>query len=107
MATFLRFTQNAQEEIEKGYSFLKTPSMKKAKKLNGLCAFSFDTWISGDQNREMTESEIISKIKQYAKNQYYLDTTVAVLIDGNYLGQNPNGEGVIIKGVSVIETYTL
>ena len=32
MATYLRFTETAEEDIEKGYSYLKTPSMKKAKK---------------------------------------------------------------------------
>lgn len=105
MATYLRFTQTAEEDIKRGFSFLKTPSMKKAKKLNGLCAFSFDC--TNCEGRKMSEDEIISQIKMYAKEMYYLDTTIAVIIKGDYLGQNPNGEGVIVKPEYIIETYYL
>lgn len=107
MATYLRFTKTANKDIEKGYSYLKTPSMKKAQKLNGLCAFKFDTWLDGEFNREMTQEEILKQIKKIASNQYYLDTTTAVLIDGDYLGQNPNGEGVLISPNYIIETFEL
>ena len=106
MATFLRFTSTAQEDINCGFSYLKTPSMKKAKKLNGLCVFSFDTY-NDEERREMTESEVIAKIKKYAQNQYYLNTSIAVLIEGDYVGSNPNGEGVLINPSHVIETYEL
>jgi len=102
--TYLRFTNTINEDLEKGFSYIKTPSMKKPVKLNGLCAFSFDTWID---NRDMTEDEIISKIKRIANNQYYLNTDTAVLIEGDYIGNNPNGEGVIIKANYILNTYSL
>ena len=102
--TYLRFTNTIKEDLEKGFSYLKTPSMKKTVKLNGLCAFSFDTCID---NRDMTEDEIISKIKRIANNQYYLNTDTAVLIEGDYIGNNPNGEGVIIKANYILNTYSL
>jgi len=102
--TYLRFTNTIKEDLEKGFSYLKTPSMKKSVKLNGLCAFSFDTWID---NRDMTEDEIIDKIKRIANNQYYLNTDTAVLIEGDYIGNNPNGEGVIIKANYILNTYSL
>ena len=107
MATYLRFTATAQEDIKKGYSYLKTPSMKKAKKLRGLCAFNFNTFLDGEFNREMTREEIICKIKYIASNQYYLNTTTAVLIEGDYLESNPNGEGFIISAKYIIDTFYL
>lgn len=105
MATYLRFTENIEADMEKGYSFLKTPSMKKATKLKGLCAFSFDVY--NDMGKVMSSEEIESKIAQFARNQYYLNTSVAVLIEGDYVGSNPNGEGVLIKAKKVIDTYYL
>lgn len=98
MATYLRFTQTAQQDIDNGFSYLKTPSMKKAKKLPGLCAFSFDIF-------GMNEDEILAKVKRYAANQYYLNTTKAVIIEGMYIGQNPNGEGVIITPDYIVAEY--
>lgn len=106
MAYFLRFTETAEQDIENGFSYLKTPSMRKAKKLEGLCAFSFDTY-NDDERREMTEDEILRKIKRYASNQYYLNTSTAVLIEGDYVGSNPNGEGVLIKPNYILNTYSL
>lgn len=106
MATYLRFTETAEQDIEKGFSYLKTPSMKRAKKLSGLCAFSFDTY-NDEERREMTDEEILNKIKKYASQQYYLNTATAVLIDGDYIGNNPNGEGVLIKPNYIIESYNL
>ena len=107
MATYLRFTETAEEDIEKGYSYLKTPSMKKAKKLKGLCAFKFDTWLDGEFNREMTKEEIVIEIKKIASNQYYLNTNTAVLIEGDYLESNQNGEGSVISANYIIDTFYL
>ena len=102
---YLRFTQTAEEDIQKGYSYLKTPSMKKAQKLKGLCVFSFDNYT--DEGKEMSSSEIEEKIRKIAANQYYLDTSIAVLIEGKYIGNNPNGEGVLIKPKTIVDTFYL
>lgn len=107
MATYLRFTDTIEKDIKRGYSFLKTPSMKKAEKLNGLCAFKFDTWIDGSENREMTESEILSAIRKIGENTYYLQASTAVLIDAEYLSSNENGEGSVIRANYIIKKYSL
>ena len=100
MATYLRFTKNFQSDLEKGYSYFKTPSMKKAVKLQGICAFKFDY-------ENLTEEETINIIKQYASNQYYLDCSTAVLFDADYIESNKNGEGSIVKPNYLIKQYFL
>lgn len=108
MATFLRFTRNAEADIDLGYSYLKTPSMQEAERLEGLCAFSFDLYVEDEETgreRLMTESEIERKIAQYAQNFAYYNNGVAAIIEGEYLGQNPNGEGVIIRPSYLVNEY--
>ena len=101
MATFLRFTATAQEDIERGTSLFKTGSMNNAEVLPGICAFSFDI-------EDMTEDEVVRKIKQYAKNfAYYSSCGVAALIEGEYVARNRNSEGVIIEPSYLITEYQL
>lgn len=98
---YLRFTTTASEDIRRGTSLFKTSSMEKAEILPGICAFSFDDY-------ELSDSEIEAKIRQYAKNySYYSNCGMAALIDGEYLGQNKNGEGVIIRPLRLIREITL
>ena len=68
METYIRFTENFGSE---GNSYFKTPSMKSAVRLNGVCAFPFDIF-------DLSEEEIRDKAKQYYKNfGYYGSTAVA------------------------------
>lgn len=102
---YLRFTQNIESDIQSGVSYLKTPSMKKAKKLNGLCAFSFDPY--NEEGKLMSNEEIEEKIRKISNSQYYLNTEVAVLLEGKYVGSNPNGEGVLIKVTNIVKEFYL
>jgi len=108
MRTYLRFTENIEQDMKKGFSYLKTPTMKKAQKLQGLCAFSFDTTIFDIElgcDREKTKEEIIKDIYQILDNSWYIKSNTAVIIEGEYLGSNPNGEGVIIKANSIYKKF--
>ena len=110
MSTYLRFTETAISDIKKGFSYFKTPSMKKATKLQGLCAFRFDTEIFCEQAREYrpkTKSEMLAEFQQILEASDYIKSDTAVLIEGEYLGNNQNGEGVIIKAKSIIDTFYL
>ena len=110
MATYLRFTETAKEDIKKGFSYFKTPSMKKSIKLQGLCAFKFDTEIFDielREYREKTKSEMIKEFNQILEASDYIKSDTAVLIEGEYLSNNQNGEGVIIKAKNIINTFYL
>jgi hypothetical protein len=108
MATYLRFTEKIEQDIKKGFSYFKTPSMKKATKLQGLCAFRFDTEIFCEQAREYrpkTKSEMVAEFQQILEASDYIKSDTAVLIEGEYLCNNQNGEGVIIKAKSVLNKF--
>ena len=93
METYIRFTENFGSE---GNSYFKTPSMKSAVRLNGVCAFPFDIF-------DLSEDEIRDKAKQYYKNFGYYGGT-AVVFEGMYIENNKNGEGVIVeKGSKLYE----
>lgn len=86
METYIRFTENFDSQ---NTSYFKTPSMENAKRLNGVCAFAFDVF-------GLSEDEIKRKAKMYHDNfSYYGDT--AIVFEGEYLENNKNGEGVIVK----------
>ena len=80
-ATYIRFTDNFETE---GNSYFKTPSMQKAKKLSGICAFNFDIF-------GLSDDEIESKAKQYYKNYSYYGNK-AVVFEGEFIDNNANGE---------------
>ena len=110
--TYLRFTNDISADMKKGYSYLKTPTMKKAVKLNGLCAFSFSItrpdYEDGGREVEMTKQELLEVIEMYRVNTWYLsDMPYAVIVEGRYLGNNPNSEGVIIKAEKVLMEFSL
>ena len=86
METYIRITECYETE---GNSYFKTPSMKNAVRLNGVCAFSFDIY-------DLSEDEIRSKAKQYHKNLGYYGSK-AVILEGTYIENNKNGEGVIVE----------
>lgn len=86
MKTYLRFTNDFDGE---DFSYLKTPSMKKAVKLNGVCAFGFDIF-------GLSENEIEKTAKQYYDNFGYYGNTV-VIFEGEYIENNRNGEGVVVR----------
>jgi hypothetical protein len=93
--TYLRFTKNFDSESN---SYLKTGSMDKSIKLDGVCAFNIDIF-------DLSESEIENKIKLYAKNFSYYNEGVAVIFESEYL-QNGN-EGIIVRPIRKIKTYYL
>ena len=101
MATYLRFTTTAQEDIDRGTSLFKTPSMKKAIVLDGICAFRIDL-------DNLTEEQIIKKVNDFASAySYYSDCGTAAIIEGAYINQNANGEGVIISPEYLIREISL
>jgi len=97
MSYFLRFTNTASEDLERGTSLLELPSLSEAKILPGLCGYSFASY--EEFNYIMTDSEIESKVTMFKNNVFY--TGVAVLFEGEYLDNNVNGEGVIFKAESI------
>ena len=102
MAYFLRFTETANEDLERGTSLLDLPSLKKPVVLDGLCGFSFCGSEEIDYNI-LSESEIESKVNMYKNNVWYNGS--AVLFEGDYIENNVNGEGVIFKANSIYKTF--
>ena len=94
METYIRFTEFYETE---GNSYFKTPSMKSAVRLDGLCAFQFDIF-------NLSEDEIRSKAKQYHTNLKYYGSK-AVIFEGTYIKNNKNGEGVIVKKKSKLYEF--
>jgi len=99
METYLRFTTTGYEDLERGTSLLSLPSLDEDEVLEGLCAFSFDI------DHDMTEDDILRKVEMYAKNFCYYNEGTAVIIEGEYIKQNPNGEGVVIRAERIIKEY--
>ena len=101
MTYFLRFTDTANEDLERGTSLLDLPSLKKPVDLDGLCGYSF----CGFEEMEyiLSESEIDAKVKMYQNNIWYTGTPV--IFAGEYVNQNVNGEGVIFKPISIYKTF--
>jgi len=102
MAYFLRFTNTANEDLERGTSLLNLPSLDSPKVLDGLCGFSFcDT--EEINSGILSESEIESKVNMYKNNVWYAGQ--AVLFEGEYIENNPNGEGVIFRANSIYKSF--
>lgn len=92
---FLRFTNNADEDLRRGTSLFKTGTMESAVVLKGLCGFSID--LVG-----LSKSEIERKIARYAEMfSYYSKGCQAVIFEGETIENNKNGEGVIFKPFSI------
>ena len=100
MSYFLRFTDTANEDLERGTSLLDLPSLDTPQKLDGLCGYC----IYEDEEIEynlVSKEEIEEKINMYKQNTYYPGE--AVIFQGDYIEQNPNGEGVIFTPNSIYE----
>lgn len=88
---FLRFTNEAEEDLRRGTSLFKTGSMDAAVELKGLCGFSID--LVG-----LSKSEIERKVARYSQMfSYYSNGCQAVVFEGETLENNKNGEGVVFK----------
>ncbi|MFV0326125.1 MAG: hypothetical protein ACK5LF_17395 [Bacteroides xylanisolvens] len=88
---FLRFTNEAEEDLRRGTSLFKTGSMNEAIELKGLCGFNID--LVG-----LSKSEIEKKIARYAGMfSYYSQGCKAVIFEGETIESNKNGEGVVFK----------
>ena len=102
MPYFLRFTDTASEDIERGTSLLDLPSLDEPVVLAGLCGYSFCSSEEIDYNM-LSEGEIEAKVNMYKNNVWYSGT--AVLFEGDYLENNSNGEGVIFRANSIYKTF--
>ena len=102
MAYFLRFTDTANEDLERGTSLLDLPSLETPIVLDGLCGYSFCSSEEIDYN-VLSESEIEAKVNMYKSNVWYSGT--AVLFEGDYLENNSNGEGVIFRANSIYKSF--
>lgn len=102
MAYFLRFTNSAEDDLDRGTSLLDLPSLDEPLVLNGLCGFSFCPSEEIDYGM-ISDEEIKARVNMYKKNTYY--EGIAVLFEGDYVENNPNGEGVIFKATSIYESY--
>lgn len=100
MAYFLRFTDTAGEDLDRGTSLLDLPSLESPEVLSGLCGYSF---ADDYELEEMSEAEISAKVKMYQNNVWYDGTPT--LFEGEYIEQNPNGEGVIFKASAIHSEY--
>lgn len=104
---YLRFTNDIDSDK---CSYLKTPSMKKAKKLPGLCAFNSKLLTDGEniyspsatgEMDAMSKSEISDYVESF--RPYYIEASVSFsLFTGKFIDTNINGEGVIVKKTQVI-----
>jgi len=102
MKYFLRFTDTANEDLQRGTSLLDLPSLNSPEVLPGLCGYSFCELEDIDYSI-MSESEIENKVKMFQKNVYY--SGAAVLFKGEYITQNINGEGVIFEAVEIYKIF--
>ena len=102
MAYFLRFTNTASEDLERGTSLLDLPSLEKPVILSGLCGYSFCSSEEINYNI-LSDSEIETKVNMYKNNVWYNGT--AVLFEGEYIENNCNGEGVIFKAYSIYKSF--
>lgn len=102
MKYFLRFTDTADTDLQRGTSLLKLPSLKKPIVLDGLCGYSFFEAEEIDNNI-LSDSDIQSKVNIYKRNLHYNGTPV--IFKGEYIEQNPNGEGVIFKADSIYQRH--
>lgn len=92
---FLRFTNDAEEDLRRGTSMFKTGSMNEAINLEGLCGFNID--LVG-----LSKSEIERKIARYAcMFSYYAADCKAVIFQGEIIENNKNGEGVVFRPYKV------
>lgn len=88
---YLRFTEDAEEDLNRGTSLFKTGSMSEAIVIEGLCGFKVD--LVG-----LSKSQIEKMIANYAANfSYYSEGRKAVIFEGETIGNNRNSEGVIFK----------
>lgn len=88
---FLRFTENAEGDLQRGTSMFKTGRMDEAVELSGLCGFSIE--LAG-----MSKSEIEKEIALYAANcPEYSEGRKAVIFEGEVIERNKNSEGVVFK----------
>ena len=100
MKYFLRFTDTATEDLERGTSLLDLPSLDEPEILEGLCGFSFCDAEEIDHNI-LSAEEIENKVRMYQKNVWY--TGKPVLFKGEYIKQN--NEGVIFKPIEIYKTF--
>jgi len=78
MEYFLRFTDNAQRDLEKGYSFFK----KTEEKLPGLCGFRL-----AETTEEFENLDLNYVIKKYQNNCGY--SNEPVIFTGSMIGRGP------------------
>jgi hypothetical protein len=102
MAYFLRFTDTASEDLDRGTSLLDLPSLDESVVLDGLCGYSFCSSEEIDYNM-LSESEIEAKVNMYKNNLWY--NGVAVLFEGDYIENNVNDEGVIFRANSIYKSF--
>ena len=102
MAYFLRFTNTANEDLERGTSLLDLPSLDKPVVLEGLCGYSFCTQEEIDYSI-LSDDEIEAKVNMYKRNSLYEGS--AVIFEGKYVENNPNGEGVIFTPKSIYKSF--
>jgi hypothetical protein len=96
--TYLRFTRNFDTEKN---SYLKTPSMGEAEKLEGVCAFRFDTF--DYRGRPLAEEALSQKVKKFCDNFPCYNKGVAVLFEGEYLQEG--NEGVVVRPIKKIREF--
>jgi len=99
---FLRFTNTPDEDLIRGTSLLDLPSLEEPKELEGLCGFR----IFDDEEIEygiISDEEIKSKIRMYRQNLHYKG--IPVIFKGEYIGQNPNGEGHVFEPNSIYKQF--
>ena len=102
MRYFLRFTNTASEDLERGTSLLDLPSLDTPEVLDGLCGFSFCDIEEIDFNI-LSEDDIESKVKVYQNNVHYSGTPT--IFKGKYISQNPNGEGVVFEAIEIYKSF--
>ncbi|MDA1120886.1 MAG: hypothetical protein O2887_10430 [Bacteroidetes bacterium] len=90
---YLRFTNTAQEDLNRGTSLLDLPSLESPIILPGLCGFKV-----GDEYSSQEEIDV--QVKSHIANTYYSGTPT--LFEGHYIQSNPNGEGSVFTPISII-----
>jgi len=89
MEYFLRFTDSAEEDLDRGFSLFKS-----GEKLAGLCGFRI-----ADTDEEFENLDVKSRISIYQQNFGY--STQPVIFKGNMISRGPV-EGDLFEPISIV-----
>lgn len=108
MNIYIRFSEDIDADIERGYSFY----FRTKEKMDGLCAwttpfFMVDGDVKNFDGCDATEDDIRDYANKILNNSYgsYSDNSLVHVITGACVGQG--NDGVLITEVSLVNTIKI